>query len=217
MSESFPEHVRRSIQEIREGLFLVGYLDCNTGEYVSYDDVTAEAEQIQYLWDVWRATLLYRPPPPWRPIRTPHDAHLALDALGQELDRVFGPAPGPVVQGFQGLRMEEADPGNPADGADDTTAPAAGKGERRNDEAAASVPDFPFDDFPTKRRRLLAALWHKGKVTIAEVLKAVYGTAARDGEGKLRQLVKNTNAALAEANSGLEIARKGDTLRLRPV
>jgi hypothetical protein len=74
-----------------------------------------------------------------------------------------------------------------------------------------------FLDFTGKQRALLTALADKGKVAIADVLKAVYESKAA---GKLEALLKlkvRTNKTLTSKRPSLEIKKDDETLILAPV
>jgi hypothetical protein len=164
-------------------------------------DFTDAFCQVNGLWAHWSRLFPHHAPPPERPVCTRAEAVRALEAF---TDCVNFMAMSPLDQFlFHSVRTAPPRP--------------AGLGGRAKDPHAAGIPEGAFLDFPTKRRNLLDALRNKGKVPIAEVLRAVYGTASRDGESKLSALVKNTNKALPTRGFRLEISRKGDTLELRRV
>jgi hypothetical protein len=70
-----------------------------------------------------------------------------------------------------------------------------------------------FADFSSKQRKLLTALQGGRFLTLPAVMKAVYGTAAKETSA-LERLVSRTNQVLTTKNLGLEIKRKSNTLSL---
>jgi hypothetical protein len=74
-----------------------------------------------------------------------------------------------------------------------------------------------FLDFPTKQRKLLTALDGNGKVSIDDVLLAVYEYRSRDKLETLLKLKDRTNEALTTKLTSLEIRRAGETLYLTPI
>jgi hypothetical protein len=71
-----------------------------------------------------------------------------------------------------------------------------------------------FADFTRMQRKLLAALQGERFLTLPAVMKAVYGTDAKETSA-LEQLVSRTNQALTTKNLGLEIKRKSNTWSLQ--
>jgi predicted transcriptional regulator len=71
-----------------------------------------------------------------------------------------------------------------------------------------------FADFTRMQRKLLAALQGGRFLTLPAVMKAVYGTDAKETSA-LEQLVTRTNQALTTKNLGLEIKRKSNTWSLQ--
>jgi hypothetical protein len=81
--------LRALIQQERVKLFMPGYLEMSTGQYVCYP---VDSAAILNLWTQWRSLLPQHGPPKEPTIHSPEDADKALDSLLRRLDKLFGPA-----------------------------------------------------------------------------------------------------------------------------
>jgi hypothetical protein len=90
--------------------------------------------------------------------------------------------------------------------------------ERMKEHAEAPIetgqPLHSFLDFSTKQRKLLTALDGNGKVSIDEVLLAVYESRSRNKLETLLKLKDRTNEALTKKLPSLEIKKAGETFCL---
>jgi hypothetical protein len=97
----------------------------------------------------------------------------------------------------------------------DTIAHPAAKPQREETAGGIMLPEDRFLDFTGKQRKLLIALAGKGKVAIADVLRAVYNSMSRKNLDALLKLKDRANKALVSKRPSLEIKKEGDTLRLQ--
>jgi hypothetical protein len=65
-----------------------------------------------------------------------------------------------------------------------------------------------------KQRKLLSALNDKGRVPVADVLLAVYGSKSEKNLEALLKTKDRLNSTLAKKNAGCEVRKEGDTLTL---
>jgi hypothetical protein len=120
--------VREQIRAIQARLFLNGYLDLDSGQYVPF---FPEPEAFSHLWDLWRGSLpQYAPPPQYFPpalgSETPAtrtEMFCALDGLTRRLEELFGPDPDPRDH-RSALPVTDASPTGAATGTPPPDSPA---------------------------------------------------------------------------------------------